>query len=125
MLVNFTCKSTILYLVLLCSRHISSCNWRTTPSAERQKAYTVGQTDTFHQKKSTITNVLNEKKAGKKGGNRMKRRVKAEKSRLIHLLNYSFIKQLINTYSVPSIGDKMGKGRVPSPRESRALSNQG
>lgn len=55
----------------------------------------------------------------------MKRRVKAEKSRLIHLLDYSFIKQLINTYSVPSIGDKMGKGRVPSPRESRAVSNQG
>ena len=38
--------------------------------------------------------------------------------------NYSLIKQLTNTYLGPSAGDKMGKGRVLSPRESRALSNQ-
>lgn len=53
----------------------------------------------------------------------MRRRVKAEMSRLIHVLNYLFITQLINTYSVPSPGDKTGKGRIPS--SAGTLSNQG
>lgn len=56
------------------------------------------------------------KRAGKKGGNRMKKRKVIGESGFISLLNYSFIKQLIKTYFVPNADDKMGEGTVSSLR---------
>lgn len=66
------------------------------PSADRQGVYGVGQTDTFHKKKSAITKVLNEKESRRKGRTRQegreRRKGKAEKSGFTHLLHSAFTK---------------------------------
>ena len=70
-LVNFTSQSPILDLVLLGSRHISSCRGKVTrqecPVLTGKELIQCDKQIHFIKKKSTITKVLNERESRRKG----------------------------------------------------------